>query len=297
MSRGKSIKFFKPKFIIKKNEKPTVFIDTFMWHKILSNDKVKEHLIKHCESQKCLFVITSLQKGEMLQRNLFEKVEEICKRSLLIIPVGRISANQIIHSLIAYSENKSEVILDWNIMISKIPTLKPPDSHLKEITKTLTYELNKMRGEVRGNKEVFISGVIQVEREVWKREFKIYWDMISEFSKNFVNKNYEEFFYSDYFCNLPSVVFQSYLLGYTLREREVKVNDIIDLNNISEFLPFTMLSILDKDQYNRLLMLKRDYPPLFKNIFEYVYIASYHHKAPDPQRALKSFLEWLERGE
>lgn len=293
MSTKKNIiRLFNPRFIIKKSRKPTAFVDTFMWGKILKNNELKNILLEVCKFKKCFFVISSFQKGEMLQRNLFREVEKICKENLLIIPVGRIKANQIIHSMIAYYEDIKEVKLDWNLMISEIPILKPPQANLKKLIQTLANELNIVRNNVKNiTKEDIIPAIVQLEREIWREKLKIYWDMIPKFSKKCrIDKNYDEFFYSDYFTDLLSIILESYLLGYILKERKVKMQDIIDMANISELVPYTVLSLLDKDQYNRILVLQKDYPILFRDLFKYVYIASFHKESPDPESSLSSFL-------
>ena len=293
MANENKIKLFKPNFVIKKNKIPTIFIDTFMWSKVFKSNKIENLLAKCCKTKKLLVLITSIQEGELRRRNFMEKIKEICGENYLIVSTGHILANQVIHSMISYYEGVNNVELSWNISISEVPILKPPKVNLKKIITHFVDEMNKLRKVIGRNKNIFISGLVQVERDIWMKELKLYWELIPEFSKKHNStKSYEEFFYSDYFADLPSIILISYLFGYILKERKIKVQDVIDVYNISEAVPYTILSILDKDQYNRLLLLKRDYPQLFKNLFEYVYISSFHDKAPNPERALESFLKW-----
>ena len=293
MSKRKEIKLFNPVFIIKKNPMPIIFIDTFMWNKIIKNDELTNLIIKCCRFRKLIVTITSLQKGELHQRNFLEKIEDLCGDQYLVVPSTYICANQIVHSMISYYKDIRNVELGWKISISKVSIIKPPINPKKIIT-DLVYEVNKMRNETEWkNKGYFISTFVQIEREIWMKNLQIYWESISKLSKKHnPNKSYEEFFYSDYFTDLPHIILMSYLFGYILKEREIKIQDVIDIYNVSEIVPYTMLSIIDKDQYNRLLTLKKDYPFLFENLFRYVHIASYHNKAPNPEITLKEFLEW-----
>lgn len=292
MSNWKTIKRFRPKLIIKKNNTPAIFIDTFMWSKILNElPEDKKFLVECCRDKKLLVIITNLLKGELEQRKMFEQIQKICGESFIVIPAGRISANQIIHSMIAYYEDIKKVQLSWNISISEVPILKHPEVNLKGIAENIVNEMNKVRCELKDDKEGFISGLVHVEREIWMKELRCYWELLSQKQK--LKKSYEEFFYSDYFVDLPYIVLKSYLYGYILNERNLIIQDVVDIYNISEVVPYTTLSILDKDQYNRLLQLKKHYPSFFNSLFKYVFLASFHNRSPNPVKLLRSFLEWL----
>lgn len=284
------IKYFRPTLMIKRSDVPVIFLDTFMWFKILKELPEIENLLKKCcKNKKILVIITNLIKGELQQRKIFEQVQEICEDSFKIIPSGYISANQIIHLMIAYYEDIKEVCLSWDISISKVPILAPLQVNLKDIAENVANELNKMKSDLR-DKRRFISALVHIERELWKENLKTYWELISQKQKP--GKNYEEFFYSDYFVDLPYIVLKSYLLGYILHERDLTIQDVVDVFTISEVVPYTALSVLDKDQYNRLLQLKEDYSRLFHKLFEYVHLISFHHVSPNPIESLKLFLEW-----
>lgn len=290
---GIEIKLFNPNFVIKKSKNPVIFIDTFMWYRIFASDELSSLLRKCCKYGKLTIIMTSFQEGEMSQRNLLEKVREISGRSILTLPIGYISANQVIHSMISYYENIKNVILSWSISISEVPILKLPKIDLKNIVNRFVCEMNKLINEIKKSKGICIPQFIQSERVNWMKALKVYWQLIPKFSKKYdPKKSYEEFFFSDYFTNLPSIVLRSYLFCYILREKSLKIQDVVDIYNISEVIPYTILSILDKDQHNRLLRLKKDYPQLFDELFKYVVVSSSHNKAFDPDEALKSFLEW-----
>lgn len=292
MKFNNKIERFFPRFIIEKSDIPSIFIDTFMWRKILKNDEIKQLLIDNCRDAKLLILTNYLQEGELKNRKFLSQIKKICKNSYFIVPTSFILVNQIIHSMISYYEDRKTIKISWELSVLEVPVIDPPKLRLKELVLDLANELNKLRDKIKCIEDS-IPIIIQVEREIWMGNLKDYWNFIPDFSGNkFNEKSYEEFFYSDYFSNLPSIVLISYLFGYILRERNLKSQDIVDIYAISELMPYTMLSILDKDQYNRLLLLKRDYPSLFSSLFENIFISSYHKEAPNPEKALKSFLRW-----
>ena len=202
MEKSKKFSIF-----INKDKIPKIFIDTFMWSEIFKNNKIESLLAKCCKAEKVQVVITSIQEGELRQRNFLEKITKICGKNYSIISTGHISANQIIHSMISYYEGVNNVELSWKISISKVPILKAPKVNLKKIINDFVWEMNNLRNKIGKNKKIFISGLVQVEREIWMKKLKLYWELIPEFSKkDNSNKSYEEFFYSGYFTNLPSII-------------------------------------------------------------------------------------------
>lgn len=248
----------------------------------------------NCRDKKLLVVITNLLEGELRQRRIFDQIRKICGEGFIVNPTGRITANHIIHSMIAYYyEDKKDAQLDWDLSISDVPVLKHPENNLKGITENIANEMSGLRLKLKGNKENLISLWVHIERKFWMDELRLYWELLSQ--KQRPGKSYEEFFYSDYFVDLPCIILRSYLFGYILNERNPRIQDIVDIYTISEVVPYTTLSILDKEQYNRFLRLKMHYPPLFTCLFESVCLGSFHDKSQKPEKLLRSFLEWCRK--
>ena len=75
------------------------------------------------------------------------------------------------------------------------------------------------------------------------------------YSKPVGHLNQEEwlaFFGSEAFEDLPSIILHSYITGYVLHEKEISIQDLIDIYHISELLPYCTLFVTDKDQHRRL---------------------------------------------
>ncbi len=226
------IELLNPEIIIEKNEIPVVFIDTFMWNKLLIENAEERRLLeKCCSDKKIVIAFTNFLKGELISRNIFDMVRQICNESYIIIPVGNISANQAIQSMVCYYENIKKVKLSWDLAISEVPVLYPPETGLKYLTRNLQKEINKAKLKTNKNKELFISIFAQIERDFWKEYLEVYWKSMIDNDSKINNKNgkskikYENFFYTDYFSNLPFLVLKSYLLGYILNERDMKTQD------------------------------------------------------------------------
>jgi len=292
MGNRKSIKLYHPKFTIIRDSQFNIFIDTFMWSEIINNEeyeKIKGMLSQCCHENKIRILITNILKGELDNRNLLNCIIDICNDSIEFIPIGRIAANQIIQSMTRYFLGEKNVNLSWDLAVSKVPVLNPTDINLKDNIIKLTANINKSKKSSKTKAKSFVSAFVHIERKFWVKTLKSYWECLIENSTK-QERSYEEFYYSDYYTDLPSIVLRCYLFGYILKERKLKVQDTIDVYNISEILPYTNLSIIDKDQYNRLIRLKRDFPPLFSSLFEYVKISSPHSEAPSPKDSLTSFL-------
>ena len=104
---------------------------------------------------------------------------------------------------------------------------------------------------------------------------------------------YQRFFYTDYFSDLPFVIFKSYFLADIVAQREIKTQDVIDVHCIAELLPYSTLFILDKDQHNRLQRLCQRYPCLFSRIDEFCCTSStLKTTGREPRAMLRSFLEY-----
>lgn len=244
-------------------------------------------------------VTSNLLEGELKQRKFLGAVYNICQSSLLTIPVGRISANQAIHSLIGCFKEWPDITLTWDLIVSEVPVLDHTAVNPKKTADTLVCELNAVRNSLQGQKEELIGGIAEVEREIWRATLDPYWDILlqgvsgSREVREHSQAQYCSFFRSDFFSELPFVVISSYLLGYIMNERPVTVNDVVDVYSIAELMPFTALFMTDKDQHNRLRLLQKHYPVLFAQIDELCYISSVlGPESSHPRDVLRSFLEY-----
>jgi len=284
------IKYYGYSLTLKKSEIPLVFIDTFFWRNLLKLHDLRKLLEECCKANKVLVVTTNFLEGELRKYRILEEVKRICGNSLVCVPIGRISANQIIHAMIAYKERLMESELSWETSISESPILEPIQKGLKELVDYFRDELNKLRSNIKGRKkrDLIISMLIDVELEFWKNTLKIYGDLL-----NLSNEEYEQFFHMNYFRDLPSIVIRTYLFGDILRTNDVKTEDVVDVFNISEIVPYTAFSIIDGKQYERLSELKFKNDLSFESQFN---VEITHGKAPNPEENLKSFLEWCLQG-
>lgn len=295
------IKRFNPSILIRKPRVPVVYIDTFLWRTIINDDfEIKELLQKCCEDNLLVIVFSNATIGELKQRNLYDSITRICKNALLVIPVGRISANQIIHSLICYFEDNRSVILDWELAISDVPILQERSIGLRKLMNVLEEEINRAKKHSKFSKEKLVAILMDVQRRVWKFLLKYYRQLLKESqlfnTDNFhrQSRTYEKFFYTDYFTDLPSMVLGSYLFAYVIKERTIKVNDIVDIYNISEILPYTSLYIMDKDQHKRLKMLQKHWPIVFGGLEDLTVLSSSLKEAEiKPFEMLSSYLKSL----
>jgi hypothetical protein len=106
-------------------------------------------------------------------------------------------------------------------------------------------------------------------------------------------QKYHRFFYTDYFSDLPFVVFKSYFLADIIAQREIKTQDVIDVHCIAELLPYSTLFILDRDQHNRLQRLCQRYPLLFSSVDKFCCTSSTLKAAGrEPRSMLRSFLKY-----
>jgi len=298
MTERRSVDRYFPKILIDRGPTPIVFLDTFMWDRLLNQlGDLKNSLTECCNQGHVVVAITSVVSGELAQRNFLSDVRQLCGDSLVPVPVGRIAANQIIHALVCYMRGNSRVVLSWKLALSEVSVLRHPAEGLKNVIANLTDELNKARQATHAAKEQLVSAFVNVEREMWKGALKPYEDILDNIDAERKVKTggerrtYETFFCADYFTDLPVVVLRSYLFAYLLSERDAKPNDIIDIYAISELLPYSNLFVMDRDQHNRLMRLQRDYPPVFGHVDKSCSISSFLKKAIlDPVVALETFL-------
>lgn len=259
------IKLLYPEIRIVKNQNPMIFIDTFFWKHLCNKCSVAADMLKSaCVKRKICIVITNMLKGELYKQGVFEEIVKNYKLCLKNVAIYDFTINQILHSLIAFSENHKKVNISWRILnLGPVPFDAPSLEELKDIAKDIASKLNKVREHVfaklKNNKdreEHLIMQIINVERHLWLDKLIPYKKIA--FTRRFKEK-YEEFFYTDYFTDLPSVVLRAYTLAYILKQREIKVQDVVDIYNISEIVPFVDLAVIDKDQHERLKQLKSKY--------------------------------------
>jgi hypothetical protein len=178
-----------------------------------------------------------------------------------------------------------------------VPVLHHPEAGLKGIVEDVANDLKKTRQTTHAKKEELIIALVNVEREMWRDALRPYGDIFDDIDAEHKaktgneRKTYETFFFTDYFTDLPVVVLRSYLFAQVLSERDIKINDIIDIYTISELLPYSNLFVMDRNQHHRLMRLQRDYSQLFGHVDKNCSTSSFLKRAIlDPVVALETFL-------
>lgn len=289
------IKFYNPKIFINKRRTPILYIDTYLWYDIFKKHQNELDLLKNCcESKLIIIALTNAIIGELKQRNIFYEIKSICGDSLVSVPLGRISANQVIHSMLCFFNNKKTINIDWNLAISEVPVLEKKNTGLKAIVDNLRNEMNNAKTKYCGRKETLISIFVGLERDVWKDALRVYGEILNNgLSANTKKENlYDNYFLTDYFALLPFVVIKSSLFAYLLNERPIKPQDIVDIYSLAEIMPYSTLFIMDKDQHKRFKQIQKDYPMIFDRIDDLCFLSSYlKNNKYNPLEALQSFLE------
>lgn len=290
------IKFYNPKIFINKRRTPILYIDTYLWYDIFKKHQNELDLLKNCcESKLIIIALTNAIIGELKQRNIFDEIKSICGDSLVSVPLGRISANQVIHSMLCFFNNKKTINIDWNLVISEVPVLEKKNTGLKAIVDNLRNEMNNANTKYYGRKETLISIFVGLERDVWKDALRVYGEILNNgLSANTKKENlYDNYFLTDYFALLPFVVIKSSLFAYLLNERPIKPQDIVDIYSLAEIMPYSTLFIMDKDQHKRFKQIQKDYPMIFDRIDDLCFLSSYlKNNKYNPLEALQSFLEY-----
>jgi len=269
MTKRQQVSLMHPEIWIDKVEKPILFIDTYMWHSLKKEHNEEARLLQQCCNTGVVSVaITNLIAAELTQRKLKQYVEQICGEALIEVPVGRITANQVIRALLCYRYNRKRVTLHWESVISEVPILNSLERGLKEATEELACNLNRFRTDPSVAKEDVVAHLVDVERQIWHKNLKLYDDLLRGKNTNQEDDiaykiTYDSFFLTDYFTDLPAVLLRSYLFAYVLNERALKPNDVIDIYTLSELAPYTTLYVMDNDQHARFKKLQRHYPALF----------------------------------
>ena len=290
------VKVLNPKFFFQRPNQAVIFIDTYMLKLLFEEKDGTLELLKKCiENNKLMMVMNDYIENEIKTRGMYNNLLELCQNSLFILPRGYISANQIIHSLLCFVLNKKEINLNWDIISSKVPVIQNIKENLLQNFVYIKNELNFLKRKCKWSNKEWIVTIVSLERNYWRSTLKIYGDLLKSFRiPNYNNNLYEQFFYTDYFVDLPCIIFNSYFLGYILHERYVKIQDLVDVFTISELLPYCDLYVMDKDQHNRFIRLQKDY----KGIFTYFYtrsrvISKWKKYGLDPNSELKDFIKDL----
>lgn len=164
MSQG--VKRHFPEILIDPVPIPIAFLDTFVWGQIvISSEDVRSIIAACCKERHVIFAITSAIEGELSQRNFLEEVQQLCGDSLMSIPVGRITANQIVHGLVCYERMSPQIVLTWERALSEVPILDHPIKGLRDMSHNLADELNKASQATDAAKEELVSILMSVERE------------------------------------------------------------------------------------------------------------------------------------
>lgn len=292
-----------PKFSTSKRGSPLIFIDTYMWVKLLEDDTLKSLLRDVCGKNQIRIVMTSAIEGELTGRKKIDAVRQVCGDSLVIIPVGRISLNQIVYALFRYAFNQKEICYEWDNVIADLSPIRSIENGLHQVFEDLAEELKKAKEENTYSTEEYIGILLNTERAVWKDQLKTYAEMLAlmiswhKGQSSIENSIYEKFFNTDYYTDIFGVLYRSYIFAYALEKQKFTVNDVVDIYTISELLPFVDLFIMDKDQHDRFMRLQKKYPTYFgeKVFSDEARVYSTHPKSiRKPEEALKIFLEALE---
>jgi len=252
-----------PKIYVPKSHKPLIFIDTFFWKHLNSNHILSKKLQKACETGTVNLVLSDMILGELTIHNLRDKVGELCKENLHVTHSMHITANQIIQSLSVFMHSQRLIRLPWDLVVTEPPFVGKGLHGLGDIVGIIARELSKLRNHPEGrSEESLVSGLVDVDREVWRDILKIYGDILCKDTGSPVER-YEEFFWTDFFTDLPAIVLSAYLLAYTLRGKDLRKNDVVDIFTIAELLPYASLYITDKELSGRFNRVARDYPEVF----------------------------------
>ena len=278
-----------PEIRISKPQTPTVFIDTFFWKFGINLDStLGNKLRKACSIGIVKVVLSDMVIGELIARNLRNKVEKICQGKYCITHSMHITANQIIQALLRFMYNERVIYLPWDLVTTEPVVIGKGLQGLRNIAATIASELNKLRNTPEAkSRESLVSGFVHVERETWRDILKIYGDILCEETGS-PTERYEGFFWTDFFTDLPTIVLPAYLVAYALYEKPIKINDIIDIFTLAELLPYVDLYITDKDLFNRFNRIVADYPKVFSHYQTRSKVIS---GSDASVKALKEFLE------
>ncbi len=151
-----------------------------MWYDILKRHRNEVDLLKNCcESKLIIIALTNAIIGELKQRNIFDEIKSICGDSLVSVPLGPISANQVIHSMLCFFNNKKTVNIDWNLATCEVPVLEGKNTGLKAIVDNLKNEMNNANAKYCGSKETLISFFVGLEHHVWKDTLRVYGEILN----------------------------------------------------------------------------------------------------------------------
>ena len=255
-----------PRILVPKSETPMVFIDTFFWKLSLdTNHALAEKLHKACLTGMVKVVLSDMVIGEGTRYNLLDKVKKICRSGFYITNSMHITANQIIQALLVFMHNHKVVQLPWDLVITESPVIGKGLQGLRGIVDVIEKELNKLQSAPEAkSRESLVSELIYINQETWRDILKIYGNILCEETGS-PPERYEEFFWTDFFTDLPAIVLSAYLLAYALHEKVLRANDIIDTLTTAELLPYVDLYIADRKLSARFDRVVRDYPEVFSH--------------------------------
>jgi len=281
-----------PEIRIPKPQTPIIFIDTFFWKFGIDLDSpLADELHRACSSGIVKVVLSDVVIGELTARNLCDKVEKICQDRYCIAHSMHITANQIIQALCRFMHRQRVIYLPWDLVATEPAVIGKGLQGLRDIVDTIAMELNKLRSSPEAkSKESLVSGLVHVDREAWRDILKIYGDILCEETESPAER-YEDFFWTDFFTDLPAIVLSAYLLAYTLYEKELRINDIVDIFTLAELLPYVALYITDRDLFARFNRVAHDYPEVF---FRYQTRCQVISGLEASTQALREFLEGLQ---
>lgn len=289
------IQRYRPDMYIDKTGSPVIFIDTYMWGELISGGTQELQLLKHCCDDGIVTVaITNVIAAELSQRNYKLEVERICGAALVQVPVGRITGNQVVKSLLHYKHQKSPITFEWDSAIWEVPVLENRRQGLGDLVTEFKNQLNAAIEAETLDKRRLIGAFVQIEQKVWHHNFKAYGDILDNEDPT-PGLTYDGYFQTDYFADLPAIILKSYWFAYLLNERRLKSNDVIDVYTIAELLPYSIFYTMDADQHARLKKLQNHYPPLFSCFDRMGCIASrWKYSEVEPMEALHSLLTYLQ---
>jgi hypothetical protein len=282
-------------FTIEKPKNSSVlFLDTFAWRMLVHdwNDEMKR-LEDACRANLITVAMSQFVAAELTNRRTMDDVKSICGDALIIVPTGRVLANQLVAAMIAFIHEMPEVKLTWDAALFDPPLLVPPSGGLKGLAEAYAKSLNDVRA-AQPKKHDKVATIADALRSLWAQELEPYWSVYEREGVTLPTDARSQFFLSPYFEHLPAVILEVYLFATLLHEHDAEVNDVIDIQVISELLPYATLFVMDKDQHSRLRKAERQLPASFTRLERVCCVAS-GLGDPKPKAALRSFLKWVEK--
>lgn len=304
MNKPRKLARFYPEMDVSPDGSSMIFLDTFLWKDLLDqNNPLLSKIQSQCARGKLYVGITTGIQGELSQRKQIDKVRQICGDRLLVPGMGHICANQIVAALVGYEQKAKKIPLWWKSAQFEVPVLDRPVHGLKNLIADLAVALTKAKDEAkakRSGREKLVAEFVAMERTKWQENLRAYKEAMDEIDRGYrkrtglLRSTFNQFFYTDYFTDLPAITLQCYLFAQLLNERNqsspIKSNDVVDIYTISELMPYCALYVTDRDNHNRLRRIKAEYPKVFSWIDQKCLVMSTLDGASRPMEALEAFL-------